>query len=499
MAGEPGPGQSDDIRLAEALRDGDVIALTEVYDTYAPFLYDYCHGLLRDRVEAAGALRNCVIAAREHVGRLNEPDRLRGWLYAIARKECMRRRDSPNRHTGQEAPEADDDLTDDQLARREERRLLAHSALAALTGRQREAIDLSVRHELDEVDLSGVFGMPLEETLRLVEESREDLAAALHAALIAQNHWKDCPSVSALTESWPLSPQTSASLVRHVGSCPVCGERDTPPLPPDRLLSVLPIAAIPADLRLDVLTAATAADRADNRRAIAAWTEPFDEYGWPLPYEPAPSRARDRESRRRRGPLIGVAAAAVAAVVVLVGAMSAFGGEEDGGGSSPQAGASGPAPGDSGSGSPTGTSADPSPTSPSPSRTSASPSKSPSASPSKSPSKTPSKSTSTTTAPPPKDNDDPPPPSQPGTLSAAGCSMGYEDWCAVRITAVGGPVSWRVTSTSGPVEAGGSGSLSAGQSTTVRVWRDENGLCLGSRSGSVSFSPGASAGVSYHC
>ena len=243
MAGEPGPGHFDDQRLAEALRAGDVIALTEVYDTYAPFLYDYCHGLLRDRVEAAGALRNCVIAAREHADQLGEPERLRGWLYAIARKECMRRRDSPNRHTGQEAPEAEDELSPEQLARREERRLLAHSALAALNGRQREAIDLSVRHELDEVDLSGIFGMRLEDTLRLMEKAREDLAAALHASLVAQNHWTDCPDVSALTETWPLSPQTSASLVQHVAGCPTCGAHDTPPLPADRLLSVLPIAA----------------------------------------------------------------------------------------------------------------------------------------------------------------------------------------------------------------------------------------------------------------
>ncbi|MFC6930501.1 hypothetical protein ACFQHO_09320 [Actinomadura yumaensis] len=214
----------------------------------------------------------------------------------------MRRRDSPNRHTGQEAPEADDGLSAEQLARREERRLLAHSALAALNGRQREAIDLAVRHELDAVDLSGIFGVPAEETTRLVAEARDDLADALHAALIAQNHWKDCPSVSALTESWPLSPQTSASLVRHVASCPACGSRETPPLPVDRLLSVLPIAAVPADLRLDVLTAATAEDRADNRRAIAAWTEPFDEYGWPLPTSrppPAPATGRPRATAAR--------------------------------------------------------------------------------------------------------------------------------------------------------------------------------------------------------
>jgi RNA polymerase sigma factor (sigma-70 family) len=486
VAGEPGPGRDDDLRLAEALRAGDVIALTEVYDTYAPFLYDYCHGLLRDRVEAAGALRNVVIAAREHVDRLTEPDRLRGWLYAIARKECMRRRDSPNRHTGQEAPEADDELTDEQLARREERRLLAHSALAALNGRQREAIDLSVRHELDEVDLAGVFGMPLEETLALVEKSREDLAAALHAALIAQNHWKDCPSVSALTESWPLSPQASTSLVRHVASCPVCSERETPPLPADRLLSVLPIAAIPADLRLDVLTAATADDRAGNRRAIAAWTEPFDEYGWPLPYEPSPARARDR-APRRRGPLIGAVAVAIGAVVLFVGAMSWLGGGDAS--SSSAADPSAPGSGASSSG------AEASPTDPSPTVSLPSPSKSktPSKSPSKSPSKTP-----TTKAPPPPDTDTPQPPS-PGSLSVAGCDMGRRDSCAIRITAVGGPVNWRVTGASGPVQAGGAGHLNAGETGWVTVSRDEPTICLGRQSGSVSVSPGGAASASYYC
>ncbi|WP_141582371.1 RNA polymerase sigma factor [Actinomadura sp. WMMA1423] len=497
MAGEPGAAQNDDLRLADSLRAGDVIALTEVYDTYAPFLFDYCHGLLRDRVEAAGALRNTVISAREHVDRLTEPERLRGWLYAIARKECMRRRDSPNRHTGQEAPEAEDELTSEQLARREERRLLAHSALAALNGRQREAIDLSVRHELDEVDLSGIFGMPLEETLALAEKAREDLAAALRASVIAQNHWKDCPSVAALTESWPLSPQTSAALVRHVDNCPVCGARETPPVPPDRLLSVLPIAAIPADLRLDVLTAATAEDRAGNRRAIAAWTEPFDEYGWPLPYQQTAPRARDRAPARRRGPLLAVAAVGVGVLVLFGGAMAWLGGGDD----SRNASATGPvSPGGStppgGSTVPEPVPTDPtSPTSPSPSPTE---SKSPSKSPSPTASKTASKPPATTSRPPAPPTTSAPKPPQPGTLSVSGCDMGRSGSCTVRVSASGGFVDWRVTGTSGPVRAGGSGHLDAGESGGVRVSR-ASGFCFGQQTGTVYFSSGASATVTYRC
>ncbi|MFC5751085.1 RNA polymerase sigma factor [Actinomadura rugatobispora] len=474
------------------MRAGDVIALTEVYDTYAPFLFDYCHGLLRDRVEAAGALRNTLIMAREHVGRLSQPERLRGWLYALARKECMRRRESPNRHTGQEAPEADDgDLTEEQLSRREERRALAHSALAALSGRQREAIDLAARHELDATDLAGLFGIPPDEAAQLLDETLEDLGIALHAALIAQNHWEDCPSVSALTESWPLAPQAARSLIRHVDSCPTCGGRDTPPLPADRLLAVLPIAAIPGELRLDVLTAATAADRADNRRAIAAYAEPFTARGWPVPYQPPPPRARDRGAAggRRNGRLVAAIGGGVAAIALVAVAMTAIGGA----GANENTGATGPeSPGTSAD--PSGPGPDPSlpggvdpseSVSPSVSSTSASPSESPS------PSETP-----TTESPTPRPTTSKPRPPRPGTLSVAGCSMGVNESCTIRITAVGGAVNWTVTGASGELSAGGSGRLGAGESTGVRVSRT-NGWCWGKRSGSVSFSPGGSASVSY--
>lgn len=494
MAGVPGPAHNDATRLADSLRAGDVIALSEVYDAYAPLLYDYCHGLLRDRVEAAGALRNVVVAAREHIDRLTEPARLRGWLYAIARKECMRRRESPNRHTGQEAPEADHGLTGEQLARREEHRLLAHSALAALNGRQREAIDLLVRHGLDEVDMSGIFGMPLEETFALVEKAGEDLAAALHAALIVQDHWQDCDGASALAESWPLTPQAAAALVRHVPGCPVCRELRTPEVAPDALLSVLPIAALPAELRLDVLTAATDEDRAGNRRAIAAWTEPFDEYGWPLPYEPAPTRARERPPRRR-GPLLGALAVAAGVVLLAAAGMAWLG---SGGGERTSASVGTPAaPADSGepvpSGEPEPTPTDPSPTVTSPSPT---PSESPSATPS--PSRTRASRTPSTRPPlqSPPDRDSPEPPRR-GSLSVEGCSMdGRESSCNIRITASGGPVNWRVTDTSGGLAAGGAGRLSPGESANVTV-RRTNFFCIGDRTGSVSFSPGGTARVSY--
>jgi hypothetical protein len=76
--------------------------------------------------------------------------------------------------------------------------------------------------------------------------------------------------------------------------------------------------------------------------------------------------------------------------------------------------------------------------------------------------------------------------------------MGYRDHCSVKVTAQGGPVTWRVTGTSGGLSARGGDTLSAGASEYVPVSRHD-GICLGGGSGSVSFSPRGSASVSWNC
>ncbi|MGH3742696.1 MAG: RNA polymerase sigma factor, partial [Micromonosporaceae bacterium] len=161
MASWPTVDRLDDQRLAQSLRGGDADALTQIYDTYAAGLYEYCHALLRDEMTAAYALHDALIAGVEHVGRLREPERLRSWLYALVRSECMRLRDDPERPTEQnEAPEIEDTLlSETERTQREETRALVHSALSGLTGRQREALDLTVRHDLTTEELAGVLAI----------------------------------------------------------------------------------------------------------------------------------------------------------------------------------------------------------------------------------------------------------------------------------------------------------------------------------------------------
>ncbi|HEY7487561.1 MAG TPA: sigma-70 family RNA polymerase sigma factor [Streptosporangiaceae bacterium] len=485
MAGWPGISDVDDRRLAEALRRGDANALTEIYDAYAPQLYEYSHGLLRDQAEAAGALRDSLIAAQEHIGKLREPERFRSWLYAIVRSTCLRRREDPDRPTSrQEAPELEEPaLSEQERAKLEEQRLLAHSALAGLTGKQREAVDLSVRHELDAEDIAGIFSMTTPQASKLLGEARADLTKALAAAIIARTGQEDCPSVAALVDGWPLSPEVCRKLVRHVEACPTCGERRSRRVSMNRLLQVLPVAAIPHELRLDIISAASAPDRNETRLLIAQRAEPFDSRGWPAPAEQARPVPQPGNSPGRLWPALTAAACAIIVIGAILLFMPGSGGEKNTGNGQAQAAE----PSDGVSSDPTG---DPSEL---PLPTASSPAKTVSATPTtKTPSPTPSTTRPRTSV--------QPRPQRPGTLSVSGCriSSGRRS-CTVTLTANGGPVTWRVTGTSGGLRAGGSGTLAAGRSTGVTVSRPNCGIIDPGGSGSVSFAPGGSASVSWSC
>lgn len=304
MAGWPSLGRVEDRRLAQSLRDGDATALAEIYDFYAPRLFDYCHALLRDQDMAADALHDSLIATQEHIGKLREPERFRSWVYAIVRNECLRQLADPERPEQRHgAPEQNEDafLDAEERQRLEETRQLVHSALAGMAARHREAIDLSARHDLSAEELGGVLGISSQQATELVAQARDDLDSSLAAAIIARTGRGDCPSVAALVDEneWPLPSDVARKLIRHIESCPVCRDRRKRKVSTNRLMQVLPVAAIPSDLRMAVLSLADAPDQHENRTRIAQRAEPFDVWGWPTSLERRAQPAPQGPARRR--------------------------------------------------------------------------------------------------------------------------------------------------------------------------------------------------------
>ena len=79
-----------DAELARAAAAGDRRAFATIYDRYADRLHDFCVGMLRDRDAAADCVQDVFCTAATQLPKLREPDRLRPWLYAIARNEALR-------------------------------------------------------------------------------------------------------------------------------------------------------------------------------------------------------------------------------------------------------------------------------------------------------------------------------------------------------------------------------------------------------------------------
>ncbi|MFA1548359.1 RNA polymerase sigma factor [Actinomadura chokoriensis] len=494
MSGWPSFDRADDERLARALAAGDPSALIQVMDRYAARLYDYCHALLRDQEQAAGALHDALIAAYAHVPVLREPERFRSWLYALVRNECMRLLRDPGRPAERhEAPEVEDGFLDDaELARRQEARRLVHSALSTLRGRERESLDLMLRHGLDAFEVAGVLDLDEQEAANLTGAARARLDDALAAAYLARTGRSACPDLAAIAGDGggrPLPPPVVRRVVQHVESCPVCGPRREQAAPAARLLQVLPVAMIPNDLRGHVMATATDAALAPDLAHIAHRAEPLDEWGWP--YIVDRTAKQDTPSERRGPRALWPALAAAAAVIVIVsGAFYVLSGSSTGGTS-----AQGPSGG-----------ASESVLDPSSPPESEEPSDSPTPTKSETPTPTPSTTSPTPTLTPsqsrrPASHSSQPRPStskpSAGTLVVGGgCHLTPGESCSIRVRAVGGTVTWSA-SAAAPLSAGGGGTLASGRSASATVTLSQS--CEGSGAGPVSFSPNGSVTVSWTC
>jgi DNA-directed RNA polymerase specialized sigma24 family protein len=484
VAGWPSIDRADDQWLAQALRSGDAAATARFYDLYATRLFDYCHVLLRDEEAAGLALLDALIIVGERIGEVTDPRLFRGRLYAVTREECLRRRSelpAERRRAAEAGGEAD-----------EATRRLIHAALLVLTGRQREALDLSLRHELAPEELAEVLRVTPQDASMLLVQACRDLDDAVAAVMVATTGREDCPSIPALAGPLGrrLDAETCGKLTRHIARCPICGARADHEVATARLLNAMPFAALPASLRQRFVAAAADPRFVDLRSTIVNRAQAAAEV----------EAVREEEPRGASRLWPVTAAVAVAVGVLAIGGGVLYVLPDSGSRNAGNNQAIGSRPADSPSGAPSTSNSG----WPMPKDGAISPSATPSDSsgtPTPTPTLTPGGSQhpkSQSTSPSPPGAPPPPAPPTPGTLAVYGCTMRHTRNCTVTVVAQGGPVNWSVTGVSGGISAGGGGSLAAGQQAGVTVTRNAS-WCVGSGSGSVSFSSGAAAPVNWRC
>ena len=331
-----------DSEVVAAIVAGNPDGLAEAYDRYASPLYTYCRSLLREPADAADAVQDTFVIAASRLAGLRDRNRLRPWLYAVARNECHRRLRA---RAVQVTTPLDDmpDVTDTSAdvsgeAERDDLRRLLRSAVRGLNSGEQDLIELQLRQGLDVAEIAAMLGVSRNHAHALLSRARDQLEISLGALLVARSGRGDCAALNTMLEDWDgqLNVLMRKRINRHIEHCPTCAERKKQELAPALLLGLaplaaLPIAAMPAGMREQVLRLASSdtPDAAAHRASVAQRTEPFGPHGFPKPLDPPKSpwwRTRSGQAAAVAG-----AAAVIAAITLTAVALAATGPGHPGG------------------------------------------------------------------------------------------------------------------------------------------------------------------------
>ncbi|MEO3761416.1 sigma-70 family RNA polymerase sigma factor [Mycobacterium sp. B14F4] len=329
--------RSTDAELVRAAVAGDRQAFAVMYDRYANRLHDFCAGMLADRDAAADCVQDAFCTAATCLGDLRDPDRLRAWLYGIARHQALRRiRDRRKEQLSDDLPDiASGDAGPDTMAGRSELANLIAEAAGGLSDRDRSVLELAYRHGLDGPELAEALGVSQTNANTMVYRLRETIEKCLGALLVARRARSNphrCPELAAVLKGWDgqFTILMRKRIAHHIESCQFCDSERRRMVNPVALLGAAPIfIPAPAWLRDRTLREVQLTCSGTGMMSVAPLTQPVrPEIRWrrdeaPVRPQPrkvhgsAPSEEDDGKARHRFVLLIGLFAGVPLAVLVL--------------------------------------------------------------------------------------------------------------------------------------------------------------------------------------
>lgn len=216
-----------DAELARAAAAGDRAALADIYHRYAAPLHAYCVGMLRDRHAASDCVQDVFCTAATQLPKLRDADKLRPWLYAIARRSALRVLSERRREA------ACDELPDDAAtgpgpftltAQNELRRLITQAA-DGLCERDRRVLELAYRQGATGAELAQALGISYDSTKKVLQRLRDTIERSLGALLVARHASQHgCPQLAAELAGWDnqFTVLMRKRIARHIESCPTC-------------------------------------------------------------------------------------------------------------------------------------------------------------------------------------------------------------------------------------------------------------------------------------
>jgi RNA polymerase sigma factor (sigma-70 family) len=206
----------EDERLAALAGGGDAAAFEAIYDRHHAALLAFCRHMLGNREDGEDALQQAFVRAHRALTGGLVPDRVRPWLFAIARNRCLTliaaRREAAL--PAEDLEPSYDGLAADVERRADLRELVAD--LAQLPDDQREALVLAELGDFSHADIAQVVGCPPEKVKALVFQARTSLIADRDARRTP------CEDIRAQLESARGGLLRRGPLRRHLRQCDPC-------------------------------------------------------------------------------------------------------------------------------------------------------------------------------------------------------------------------------------------------------------------------------------
>jgi RNA polymerase sigma factor (sigma-70 family) len=326
MSAGSGGGSTEDPPAADAITGTGRSTVTQSYGRYAARLFDYCAGILRDPVAAADALQDTLVAADAQMGKLRDPDRLRVWLYSIARRQCL---SGVPRSSEISTPEdffqdlpvpGDADTVEIELpdvdaeARDRQTLLIVMTALDGLSDADREVLNLAFRHAIQGADLAVVLGVSGRRAEALLTGACSRFEDSSAAAVVLRAGWAGCQALEGIVGGWDpgsalLTPLLRKRLTRHIDSCDTCTRSRGARVFGPELLAAVPVVVPSLALRERITKTVLETGPGSYRRGVTRRIGQLDDDGFPVP------------PKDRRSALWGIAAAAALVVLIVAGAL----------------------------------------------------------------------------------------------------------------------------------------------------------------------------------
>ena len=151
-----------DAELLRQVAAGDEVAFAELYDLYAPSVYNYLLRLVNESAVAEEILQEVFLAMWQGAHRFREEAKVKTWLLRIAHHQAVSwlRRTRATAWTNEEPATDDHDPIEEHLARSWQIDQV-RAALARLTPNHRAVIELTFVQGLSYAEIAEVMNCPI--------------------------------------------------------------------------------------------------------------------------------------------------------------------------------------------------------------------------------------------------------------------------------------------------------------------------------------------------